>query len=69
MEDIEVKFIPCNCGHERVDHIIRFRDHPIPIMDDSWLGYCKHQWDGTCPCEAYAPMDNLKYVEHVADNK
>lgn len=48
----------CNCYHDK-------KDHHVIDDDGAFYTWCAYSEVGQCPCDAYTPMDNLQYLEHM----
>ena len=70
MNDLEVYFPPCKCGHERREHVVYSTEQDG--SRSSFLGWCTHDrayYKGMCFCNSYERMTNLEYLEKEYEKK
>lgn len=59
--------LPCNCGHIAQDHEVHLEEE----LGQSYLilRHCFGYSVGKCSCDKFAEMENLQYVEWLADQR
>lgn len=70
LNDMEVFFLPCTCGHERRDHVIR--SYEGDGTTSSFLKSCQYDkayFKGMCLCSFYEQMKKLEYLEYLYKKK